>query len=212
MQKLRSITRRKGERGSTVIEFGLCTIFLVPLLLGTFTVGMNLTRNIQCTTVTRDVGQMYVRNTDFTLTANRNMAVYMSAGLGITATGGNGVMVMSQITKITDVDCTGANLTGTNCTNRGEPVFKHRVTIGNTSLRASAFGTPPIGWVNSDGSISATNYMRQNTLRANGFESVLSLNPLASETAYVMESYFSSPDYSTPGFLPSPGVYTRQIY
>ncbi len=70
--------RKGGESGNTLVEFALCLSFLTPLLLGLFSIGMNLTRNMQVTQVSRSTGLMYVRQIDFSIQQNQRSIVWLT--------------------------------------------------------------------------------------------------------------------------------------
>lgn len=209
--------RKRGESGNTLVEFALCLTFLAPLMLGLFSIGMNLTRNMQVTQVSRSTGLMYVRQLDFSVVQNQRMIVRLTEGLGMKLNtnydpdpNGRGVVIVSQVTIPSDSDCTGAGLIGGACTNRGVPVIIHRYRFGNTALRSSDFGQPPSNLIGTDGSVSANNYLTNTALRATNFGSVMTLT--SSEIAFITETYFSSPDYDLPGWMSNTGVYARTIY
>lgn len=203
---MRKLRRR---RGNAVIEFGLCTVFLVPLLLGGVVTGMNLNRSIQGTQVSRDAGHMFVRWVDFSLPANQEMVVRLARGLGMTRTGGNGVVILSRIMFIGETQCTEGNLSLSECTNYNRPVFTQRLVIGNAGLRSSNFGTPSPAILNTKGEIAPANYLTDPTARTGNFESLLALQP--GEVAYVSEAYFASPDFNLGSWAGS-GVYARTIF
>lgn len=198
---------RGRQRGSELIEFALVSALLFPLLFGTFVVGMNLGRSIQVSQVSRDAGHMYARRVDFSDLANQQVIVRLARGLNMTTTGGNGVVILSTVTFIGQAQCDAAALSPADCTNLNYTVFTHRVVVGNSALRASAFGIPDPGLVQSNGDV--TNYLTEASTRANGFSGVLALQP--GELAYVSEAYFSSPDYAMPGY-PATGVYARTVF
>ena len=102
--------RKKGERGNAIIEFALVLSFLVMLLMGTFSIGMTLTKSVQAGVVARDAGAMFMRFVDFSLTGNRDLLVRLANGMGMTPTGGNGVVILTQITKIGNAQCTAGGL------------------------------------------------------------------------------------------------------
>ncbi len=210
-------TRKRGQSGNTLVEFALCLSFLTPLLLGLFSIGMNLTRNMQVTQVSRSTGLMFVRQIDFSVLQNQRMIVRLTEGLGMKLNAnydpdpnGRGVVIVSKVTIPSDTDCTGAGLTLAACTNRGVPVITYRYRFGNINARASDFGQPPANLIATDGSVSATNYLTNTALRATNFNSVLTLS--AAEIAFVTEVYFTSPDYDLPGWMTNTGVYSRTIY
>jgi hypothetical protein len=199
--------RRKKQRGSEVIEFALVASFLMPVLFGTVVVGLNLGRSIQVTQVSRDAGHMYARSVDFSDPANQNIIERLAQGLPIHVSGGTGVVILSTVMFAGQAQCTAAGLIGSACTNLNQSVFIHRVVIGNSSARASAFGTPNPEIIDSSGHV--TNYLTNTSARANGFSAVLPLQ--AGDMAYVSEVYVPSTDYSLPGYQ-STGVYGRTIF
>jgi hypothetical protein len=199
--------RRKKQRGSEVVEFALVASFLLPILFGTVVVGLNIARSIQVTQVSRDAGHMYSRSVDFSDPVNKSIVERLAQGLNIHVSGGTGVVILSTILFAGQAQCTAAGLIGSACTNLNQPVFIHRVVIGNSSARVSAFGTPNPEIIDSSGRI--TNYLTNTSARANGFSAVLPLQ--AGDMAYVSEVYVPSTDYSLPGYQ-STGVYSRTVF
>lgn len=195
------------RRGSEVIEFALVSTFLLPLLFGVLVVGLNLGRSIQVSQVSRDAGHLYARNVDFSALANQQLIARLAQSLNITPTGGNGVVILTTVTFIGQVQCDAAGLSAGQCTNLGQSVMTHRIVIGNSSLRQSNFGTPNASLIDSTGKVS--DYLTESSARANGFASVLVLQ--AGQVAYVSEVYVPSSDYGMPGFE-STGVYSRTIF
>ncbi|HEX3681964.1 MAG TPA: hypothetical protein VHU83_05425 [Bryobacteraceae bacterium] len=197
-----------GERGSALIEFLLCmTLLIVPLLLGTTVLGLNLIREIQVTEVCRDATHMYSQGVDFTEASYQSELFKIAQGLNISASGGNGVIILSTITYIDSNACTAGGYTSSNCTNLNQNVFTRQVVIGNSSLRASAFGTPPVDATNSD-NVTQANYLTNATARAN-----FSVIPLsAGQYAYVGETYFTTPDLSWWGPLGTTGISARFVF
>jgi hypothetical protein len=201
---------RKRQRGNQVIEFAFCSVFLVPLFLGTVLLGMRLGRSIQVTQVGRDTAHMYARFVDFSKIGNQDLVVRVASGLGMTRTSGNGVVILSQIMQISDQQCTDGGVAIGDCFNRLHSVVIHRVVIGNSSLRQSSLATPTPALIGTDGKILPANYLREASVVAATFPGILVLNP--GELAYVVEAYFVSPELDSFGaFLPS-GVYSRCIF
>ena len=201
---------RKRQRGIEVIEFALCSVLLVPLFLGTVLLGMRLGRSIQVTQVARDTAHMYARFVDFSKTGNQDMVVRIASGLSMTRTGGNGVVILSQVMRIGDLQCTGGGVAIADCFNNSQSVVIHRVVIGNSSLRQSSLATPTPSLVGTDGKITPLNYLRNASVVATDFASILVLNN--GELAYVVEAYFISPELDSFGaYLPN-GVYSRCIF
>lgn len=214
MKTLNRKTGRRGESGNAAIEFAAISIVIIPLLFGTVSVGLNLGSMVQAVQVSRDVGHMYARGVDFSQAGNQNIAVALAPNSGMTTTGGNGVLVLSQIIQVYQADCDAAGLSGS-CTNLGQPVFTNQIVIGNASLMSSKFGTPAAGIVNSSGNIGASDYLTNGTAVANGFSSVLTAAGLTladGDIVYLSETYLSTPNLSFLGTPASNGVYARSIF
>lgn len=195
--------RRRSRRGNAILELGLMAMPITVMLMGTVVVGLNLGRSIQGAQVNRDAGSMYVRGIDFSADFNKDLLVRLAQGLGVTRTGGTGVIYFSKVTWIPASKCTALGLS--NC-NADKHVMTQRLTIGNTTSRASTLGTPANGLVDSKGLL--TNYMTNGTAIVYFPWMQLAEN----EYAYVAESYFASPDFDLPGFREGSGVYTLSIY
>ncbi|MCW5983444.1 MAG: hypothetical protein KIT09_35455 [Bryobacteraceae bacterium] len=199
---------RKRQRGNTLVEFALVTVFLVPLLFGTVNVGMNITRAMKVTQISRDAGHMFARYVDFSLTANKQLIVHLGSGLGMTLNGGPGRVTLSQIMYVGTAECTAGGLTVAQCTNLNWPVIVKRIVIGNTALAASSFGTPNPGLIDSQGNVA--DYLREGSARATNFNSLLALQP--GEYAYVAEAYFQSPVYDFLSSRTGTALYARTIF
>ena len=200
-------SQRRRQRGNELIEFALVATLLLPLLFGTVVVGLNLGRSIQVTQVSRDAGHMYARNVDFSAPANQALIERLAQGLDIHATGGSGVVILSTVTFIGQAQCTAAGLSSGACANLNYPVIINRIVIGNSSARSSAFGAPNPELI--DGSGNVDDYMTNTSARADGFNSVLALQP--GDLAYVSEVFASSSSYGMPGYQTT-GVYCRTVF
>jgi hypothetical protein len=201
------VRRRRRQRGNELIEFALVATFLLPLLFGTVVVGLNLARSIQVTQVSRDSGHMYSRSVDFSDANNQRIIERLAQGLNIRITGGSGVVILSTVTYVGTAQCAAAGLVGGACTNLNYPVITNRIVIGNASARPSAFGTPSPELIGGDGDVA--NYMTNTSARADGFSSVLALQP--GDIAYVSEVFVPSTDYGMPGYETT-GVYCRTVF
>lgn len=208
MRKRSSRSAREG--GNAIVEFALVAPFLVSLLMGTFSIGMTLTRSVQAGIISRDTGAMFMRYVDFTLPQNRAIVVRLANGMGMTPTGGKGVVIMTLIMRIGDAQCTGGGLTPAGCTNNGNNVVMKRVVVGNPAIYTTTYGNPSSTIIQADGTITAANYLTNTSARANGLASNLTLT--AGEVAYVSEAYFQTPEISLPGYRDSTYVYQRNIF
>ena len=202
--------KRRNQRGNTMVEFALVSVFLIPLLLGTVNVGMNLSRSIQVTQVSRDTGHMYVRFVDFTEAGNKDIIVRLAQGLGMTRDGGQGQVVLSKLMYVGEDECDAASLTLAECSNYGFHVFAQRVYIGNRSVGASHFGQPPDDLLDDKGEIGAMDYLTDPRTRAYNFHQLLPLE--SGEFAYVSEAIFDAPEFDFPGFFDDSRLYARTIF
>jgi len=193
------------EHGTALVEFVVVFTILVPLLLGTIVIGLNLVRAIQVTEVCRDVGHMYAYGIDFSQNSNQDLATKkLAQGLNMTDTGGNGVIILSTVTYIDD--CRGGGYTTQNgCPNYGLMVFTNRLTIGNPSLHASRFGSPE--YMDANGNIPQGHVGGQDGYLNDPADVAL---PALSSTitlsqsglyAYVSEMYTTSPDLDLWAYL-----------
>jgi hypothetical protein len=209
-RRFRSAARRfgkRGERGSAFVEFMLCSLIWVPLILGTMVIGFNLIRAIQVTQVCRDAGHMYSYGIDFSLPANQALLMNLARGLNMTTTGGNGVIILSTFTYLGDNQCPNG---AASCKNYQQTVITNRITVGMATLRYSSFGAQNIP-VDGTGAVSPATYLNDPSVRATGFAS-LGIDMTLVPFAYVSEMYVASPDYDYSSFLPNTGVSARSIF
>ena len=231
--------RQKGQRGQEILEFGLVALCLyVPLLLGTFVVGMNLIKTIQAKNTTRDMADMYIHGADFSDGGYQTLVKELGTGLNLqsptyasgtqtrddTGTAGDGII---WISKIMYVGTGGGN-------NAGNFVWVQRVRIGNKNLItgnvASVLGDPssiPAADFLLDGEVDSSQIDYRNNandkLGASAQATMIAMwiTPLspASRTAlvdgqviYVVEGYFQTPQFSMGTAYNSSGVYARYFF
>jgi hypothetical protein len=195
--------RRKRQSGTEFIEFALSSLLLFPMMMGVVIVGLSLSRSIQVAQVCRDAGSMYVRGIDFSQSANKNQLVRLASGMGMTAGGGTGVVILSKVTYIPASACAGIP----NC-NSNKYVVVQRLTVGSASVTSSRLG--PAGAISTDSSGNVTNYMTDANAVAPNFTNIMTL--AANEFAFVAETSFLSLDLSSVGGSASTGVYARSVY
>lgn len=194
--------RPAGARGSAMVEMALMVSVAIPVLLGVATLGVRLGRTLGGLQATRDVAHMYALGADFSLPGTQAIARTLSRDFSLTSNG-TGVLMLSRVIKVYQIDCNAAGVPG--CPNLNQNVFTQRLTIGNTSLRSSSFGTPPSGYLDSQGNIRPSDYCQQASLVANGFDSLLAMQQ--GQSAYLVEGYFSMPELSLSYFGSSSGGY-----
>ena len=217
---------RSKSRGSTILEFAIVAPCLVLMFFGSTGIGIMLGRYVQAVQVDRDVAHMYSDGVDFSQAGNQNIVVQqLAAGTGMTATGVNGVVILSQVRTVYNADCTAAGVSP--CTNLGLPVFTQRVVFGRSALRTSAFGTPNSAILDSQGNISPNVYLSNSdaTVRTSGFEAFLDNAVLRAtgtaptppaqsqgDTAYIAEVFFQYPDIGFLGWSTAGGAYSCFIF
>jgi hypothetical protein len=206
--------RRRTQQGSALIEFLFASMLLIlPLLFGTFLIGMKLVRANQVAEVCRDAGHMFAYGVDFSQTSSQQVLAQLAQGLKMTATGGNGVIILSTITYVGPNDCIAGGYPSGSCPNLNNTVFTQRIVIGNpqltinSRLQTSVYGTPTAGIIDSSGNISQANYVANSTAVASNFYSVISVP--SGQVAHVAEAFFLSPDFNllSPG-----GISARSIF
>jgi hypothetical protein len=95
------------------------------MLAGLASVGMSMVMSIQVTNLNANAGQMFSTGVDFTQAANVDMLLKVAGNLKITASGGDGAIILSQIQ-------------GTNGTSAGE-VCTNQIVIGDPSRGVSQY-------------------------------------------------------------------------
>lgn len=154
---------KKPCSGVSSIEFAFSTLVMVPLLLGTGVIGINMIRALQVVQLARDAGHMYARGVDFGLPGNQTILANLGqdVGLSTTAGQGNAVVIFSSLTYIDKNACAAVGAVDASgnptaaCTNYTKWVFTQRLNVGNTSVHTSNFGSPSGVTLDSDGKISA---------------------------------------------------------
>ena len=209
-----------------ILEFAVVAPCLVLIFFGTVGLGIMLGRYIQAEFACRDIAHMYSDGVDFTQTTPQNIIVQqLAVGTGITATGGTGVVILSQVMTVYQADCNASGYTS-QCTNLGLPVFTQRIYVGNSTLHSSAFGTPTSTLMDSEGNISPSVYITNSdsSVRTSGFEAALdaasvlaggSGTPPAEpqgDSVYVVETYFPYPDIGFLGWSTAGGTYARFMF
>jgi hypothetical protein len=186
-------TRNRGRSGSTLLEFALAGTFVfLPLLVGCATVGMAMLKSIQVVEVNRAAGHMFSQGVDFSQAGNKNILLQIASGLGITAGGGQGVIILSEI------DGTGANAA----------VCSRRIVVGNPALHASNYVNPSSSLLDSSGAVT-----NLNDPSANAASFTPSVMPMSSgSVAYLAETYLSTSQYDWTGILTGTGIYTKSVF
>lgn len=141
--------RRKKTSGASIIEFTFAALILVPLLLGTTAIGLNMVLDLQTVQLARDAGHMYAKGMDFSQPGNLTVLADLGSGIGMSSTAGSGnaVVVLSSVLYVDKGVCAGFGLVDASgnplgCTNYQKWVFTQRLTVGNSSIHYSNLGSP----------------------------------------------------------------------
>jgi hypothetical protein len=233
-------TKRQG--GQEILEFGLVALLLyVPMLLGSFVVGMNLIKTIQAKNTIRDIANMFIHGADLsdgayqTLVQGSSTTPGIATGLNLiapvnaagtqtrddTGTTGDGVIWISKVMYVG----TGGG------SNAGNFVFLQRIRIGNRNLDASPhvsfLGTPSVTAANflADGEVNTVNCDPRNCATAKlaaGPEAAMAALWLTTsgvltslvdgQIVYVSEGYFQTPQFGMGSNYTSGGVYARYFF
>jgi hypothetical protein len=204
--------RRSNQKGASVIEFAFITLTLVPLLIGIGVIGVNLVRTLQTEQLARDAGHMFAREVDFSATGNQQILANIGSNLNLSATpgSGNSVVILSSLTYVDNAACALGGAVDSHgnpngCTNFGKWVFTKRLTIGNSTVRSSAIGTPSGVTISSTGDISASDYVTKSGAVAN-FSAINPYSNVAGtvtglpsgQVLYLAEA--AAPEYTLPPY------------
>ena len=229
--------RKNSQTGQEILEFGLVMILFVPMFLGTFVVGMNLIRSIQCNQVVRDLTDMYIHGGDFSTYSMQQEAQRLAQGLNLqigssfsgnqranTSNSGNGLVTVTQIMYVgatTDPNCQAVG--AGNCTNHDSFVYTQQLQFGNGTLANSgsvSLGTPSGATINSSGIVSNPVTDSHAALASGpqaGMRSIWQTTNNGQQSladgqvVYIVEGFFQSPDLSV-GSLSGNGVYARYFF
>lgn len=229
--------RKRSQRGQEIIEFGLVAILFVVLLTGSFIVGMNLIRSIQCNQVCRDLTDMFIHGADFSTYQFQQLAQKLAQGLNLqigssfagneqsnTGNTGNGLVTVTEIMYIgstTGGQC--QSVLPATCTNANSFVYLSQVQFGNGTLANSntvTLGTCPSAVMNSAGLVQNPITASQAQLPSSAQSAMASLWQsggngttalIDGQVAYIVETYFQSPDLNIGSFAGN-GVYARYLY
>jgi hypothetical protein len=223
MYRNRAVERRR--LGVSSLEFAFVILTLLPLLLGTGVVGINMIRTLQTIQLARDAGHMYARNVDFSQPGNQTILGNIGGTLGLSTTAGSGsaVVILSALTYVGKNLCTAVGAVDSNgnpsgCTNYTKWVFTQRLVIGNASIRQSNIGTPTGVPMNS---VTGKIVQRDFVLNAGAVAQFSGVNPYAvvngagqglpsGQTLFVAEA--GALGFSLPPFVPNAVTYSYGLF
>jgi len=141
--------KRQRQNGVAIIEFSFAMLVMIPLLLGTVSMGIRLVQAQRTVQLSRDAARMYARGLDFGQAGNKTILADLGADIGLRSDGtGNSVLILSTLTYVDKGLCQSGghsldvNNNPIDCTNWKYWVFRQRVIVGNSSIRTSNLGSP----------------------------------------------------------------------
>lgn len=221
-----SISRRRSrrQRGNEIIEFAVLASLLAPMLVWVFVNSMNLIRLIQCTAITRDIGNLYIHGVDYSTYTAQQTAAQLASSYGLNigtsftghqyanaSNGGNAYVILAEIMYAGATSCS-ALPANTTCTNQNKYVYLQYLKFGNSSVQinstgvSSSIGTPTAS-INSYGAVG--DYLTDSGAVAANAGNYISLDD--GQVAYVIEAWFASPDLHFAAY-PGGGIYTRMFF
>ena len=220
--------RRARQRGYEIMEFGLMAVFLVPAFLWMFINGFNLVRFNQANEVNRDLGNLYIKGTDFSTYASQALAARLAQGYALTVnsfTGnqhtnnsgaGNGYVVLSQIMYVGPANGHTCQPVAPNCTNHDSYVYLQHIDFGNSGLQfnnntvaSQLGGSVASATTNTSGFVQ--NYLTDSHAVATNVPSLMASQFADGQIAYVVETFFASPQLDISG-LSGGGLYGRTFF
>ncbi len=201
-------TKKPKERGSAFIEFLFTSLIWLPLLLGTIVFGINLVRAIQVSQLSRDSGHMFAYGIDFSQPQNLPLLQRLAASLNIQQKSGDGAIVLSKITLVTQADCDASPAIV--CANKNQYVFTNLFVFGASEYATTRLGNPDQYFYTHP--IGTSDYLSNEKLQATKFATLLTFPPDQSgQYAFVSEVTVNTQAINWSSFS-NTGSYARSIF
>jgi hypothetical protein len=224
------LSRRHTQSGVAILEFSLISLVLVPMLLGTAGVGVNMIRSMQTIQLARDAGHMFARGADFSLAGNKSIVVTLGSDVGLSTspTASKAVLILTTLIYIDAPMCASDGKVDSDghpagCTNYTKWVFARRIVVGNTSMRTSNFGSPirngpnPVTVDSTTGKVP----LHDQVTNAGDVATFSGINPYAivegqvmglpsGQVLYVSEA--ASKGIRMPPFVPNSTMYSYSVF
>ncbi len=211
--------RRRNQRGNVLTEFALLFPFLTTMLAGAFTIGMSLTKAVQCSQLCRNANVLMVRSVDLSNAVNQRLLIRTGAGLGLNIPGtntpnpnGKGVIYLTKVVRVGDNACflgiPNWNGLPSTCPNHGQYVIAQRIVLGNGTRWNSATGKPT-STLASDGTVSDADIANISTNRASGFPGIVALSN--DEFTFVSEVFADVSELTLLNFMQAPIIRVRNV-
>ncbi len=221
-QPLKAPSSRRGrsQRGNVLVEFAILFPFLTSMLAGAFTIGMSLTKAVQCSQLCRNANVLMVRSIDLSTTANKQLLLRTGTGLGINVAGtnspdpnGKGTIILTKVLRVGDSSCYAGiinwNGNPSSCANHGQYVIAQRIVIGNTTRWASATGAAAGLSFNSKGEASEANIATNSSYKASNFPGIVELSN--DEFTYVSEVFADVSELTLMNWMKAPIIQVRNV-
>ncbi|MGD0616624.1 MAG: hypothetical protein ABSB67_03085 [Bryobacteraceae bacterium] len=205
-----------SERGNSILEFALvASFFLVPMLAGSYSIGMSLVKSLEVGQVCRDANIMVVRGVDLSQSDNQAIVVSTASGLGMNISGTNnpnpsglGEVILTTVHLVSSNDCAAVGLATDACPNFNTYVITRRIYIGNNSMITSATGNPA-DTPASNGTLTLTQYVNDTGDQATGFPALVTLT--SGTDAYIAEAAFNISAINVFSIQQMGTIYARNI-
>lgn len=230
--------RKKNQKGQEMVEFAIVIVLFVPLIMGSFIVGMNLIRSNYGNQVCRDLTDIYIHGGDFSTYPMQQLAQRLAQGLGLqigasftgnqqtnTSNSGNGLVTVTQIMWVgstTSPNCVAVG--AANCTNHDSFVYTQQIQFGNGNLANSStvtLGNPGNGATLTTAGIVQNPVTDSNAKLASGPQAAMQglwqttnngqTSLVDGQLVFIVETFFQSPDLSL-GSMAGNGVYARYFF
>lgn len=204
-----AVSVRRGERGTSVLEFALVALPMLFMMLGVVVIGLDLGQAVQVAQIARDADSMYSRGVDFTQTSAQNFLIQLGQNMNLQSGSGNGLITLSEIQSVPVNGCASP------C-NSYKDVLVQRITIGNTGITDGATRFPTAGTVTYTQPTGAgcacyvANYTTDNNAIVTNFSSTITLQPNA--VTFVAEAYFQPLSVSLGSIESVPGIYSQAFF
>jgi hypothetical protein len=211
--------RRRGQRGSFILETAIVIGTLLVMLMGAFQMGIMLIRAMQAGTLCRNADVLLVQSIDLSTSTNQQLLLRTAPSLGINTPGawtpsatGTGVVILSKVYLVGALECSVgvANFDGTTatCPNLGSYVISYRINIGNTSEGSSFIGNPS-STPQSDGTLTDAQICTNTGNQTSTFSPVLTLS--SDSYSWVAEVYADSKNFNLFSVMAAPTIYMRNF-
>lgn len=217
-----------------MLEFSIVTISLAFMFAGAFTIGAMLNKALEVSNVTRSAAVLMVTSVtnpkadlNLVLPQNQRILIREANGLGMASDAlfdpsstGNGAIFLSKIILVSDNECAAGVTpiptgvppwTTASCPNYNSYVFAYYVPIGNNTRWASAFGAPPSGAVQSDGTISAVNIATNTNVQIPSAKMTAVITLAPSHYALISETWADVSSVSVFSIFKPPVIYYRTV-